>query len=192
MLVNTLAASFIWGINTLFLLDAGLTNTEAFAANAFFTAGMVLFEVPTGVVADTGAGARRTCSARSRCAVSTLLYCCMWRVAAPFWAWAVARCCSAWASRSSPARSRRGWSTRSTATGYPGHLETVLGRGRSSRAWRCSAAPWPAASSPRSPTSACPYLLRAALLVLTFVVAFVLMRDTGLHAATRQAHRSRR
>src|SRR4051794_24163214 len=50
---NTLAASFIWGINTIFLLDAGLSNLEAFAANAFFTAGMVLFEVPTGVVADT-------------------------------------------------------------------------------------------------------------------------------------------
>src|SRR6478672_13180065 len=50
---NTLAASFIWGINTIFLLDAGLSNLEAFAANAFFTAGMVLFEVPTGIVADT-------------------------------------------------------------------------------------------------------------------------------------------
>jgi len=46
------AASFIWGINTLLLVDAGLTNTQAFAANAFVTAGLVLFEVPTGVVAD--------------------------------------------------------------------------------------------------------------------------------------------
>src|SRR5436305_12425049 len=52
LLGNTLAASLIWGINTIFLLDAGITNLEAFAANAFFTAGMVLFEVPTGVVAD--------------------------------------------------------------------------------------------------------------------------------------------
>src|SRR5258706_2757003 len=49
----TFASSFIWGINTLFLLDAGLSVTQAFAANAFFTAGQVLFEVPTGVVADT-------------------------------------------------------------------------------------------------------------------------------------------
>jgi hypothetical protein len=48
MLGNTLAASLIWGINTIFLLDAGLSNLEAFAANAFFTAGMVIFEVPTG------------------------------------------------------------------------------------------------------------------------------------------------
>src|SRR4029453_4749586 len=53
MLFNTLAASFIWGINTLFLLDAGLSSTAAFGANALFTAGMVAFEVPTGVVADT-------------------------------------------------------------------------------------------------------------------------------------------
>jgi MFS family permease len=52
-LFNTLSSSFIWGINTLFLLDAGLSNSEAFAANAFFTAGMVVFEIPTGVIADT-------------------------------------------------------------------------------------------------------------------------------------------
>ena len=53
LLLHTLAASFIWGLNTLFLLDAGLTNTQASAADAFFTAGLVLFEVPTGVVADS-------------------------------------------------------------------------------------------------------------------------------------------
>ncbi len=37
MLGNTLASSFIWGINTLLLLDAGLNNLEAFTANAFST-----------------------------------------------------------------------------------------------------------------------------------------------------------
>ena len=49
----TVSASLIWGINTLFLLDAGLSIFEVFVANAAFTAGMALFEVPTGVVADT-------------------------------------------------------------------------------------------------------------------------------------------
>ncbi len=49
----TVAASLIWGINTLFLLDAGLSVFQAFAANAAFTAGQVLFEIPTGIVADT-------------------------------------------------------------------------------------------------------------------------------------------
>ncbi len=49
----TLAASIIWGVNTLFLLDAGLSIAEAFVANAAFSLGMVIFEIPTGVVADT-------------------------------------------------------------------------------------------------------------------------------------------
>lgn len=49
----TLSASLIWGINTLFLLDAGLSIFEVFVANAVFTAAMALFEIPTGVVADT-------------------------------------------------------------------------------------------------------------------------------------------
>lgn len=49
----TLSASLIWGVNTLFLLDAGLDIFEVFVANAVFTASMVIFEIPTGVVADT-------------------------------------------------------------------------------------------------------------------------------------------
>lgn len=49
----TLSASVIWGINTLFMLDAGLTIFEVFVANAAFTAAMALLEIPTGVVADT-------------------------------------------------------------------------------------------------------------------------------------------
>src|SRR5437016_12330677 len=90
LLGNTLAASLIWGINTIFLLDAGMTNTEAFAANAFFTAGMVIFEVPTGVVADTRGRRTSYLFGAFTLAASTLLYVLMWRVSAPFWAWATA------------------------------------------------------------------------------------------------------
>lgn len=49
----TLATSLIWGINTLFLMDAGLDIFQVMLVNAAFAVGMVLFEVPTGVVADT-------------------------------------------------------------------------------------------------------------------------------------------
>jgi MFS family permease len=49
----TLSASLIWGVNTLFLLHAGLDIAGVFVANAFYTVGMVLFEIPTGIVADT-------------------------------------------------------------------------------------------------------------------------------------------
>ena len=49
----TLSAALIWGVNTLFLLDSGLDIFEVFVANAAFTAGMFVFEIPTGVLADT-------------------------------------------------------------------------------------------------------------------------------------------
>src|SRR6478735_5305326 len=88
MLGNTLAASLIWGINTLYLLDAGLSNLEAFAANAFFTAGMVLFEIPTGAVADTLGRRTSYLLGTLTLGFSTLLYLLMWYFHSPFWGWA--------------------------------------------------------------------------------------------------------
>ncbi len=88
-LFNTLSGSFIWGINTLFLLDAGLNRTEAFTANAFFTAGMVLFDIPTGVIADT---LGRRASYLLGCVtliLSTVIYYFLWKHHSPFWIWAL-------------------------------------------------------------------------------------------------------
>jgi MFS family permease len=78
LLLHTLATSFIWGINTLFLLDAGLSNTQAFAANAFFTAGLVLFEIPTGVTADVRGRRFSYLLGTLTLTLSTLLYLLMW------------------------------------------------------------------------------------------------------------------
>src|SRR3982751_4840793 len=86
---STLAASLIWGVNTIFLLDAGLNNFQAFTANAFFTAGMVLFEVPTGVVADTWGRRASYLLGTVTLAATTILYLWLWYIEGPFWAWAV-------------------------------------------------------------------------------------------------------
>src|ERR687891_2702326 len=90
LLGNTLAASLIWGINTIFLLDAGLSNLEAFAANAFFTGGMVLFEVPTVIVADTVGRRMSYLLGTVTLAASTLFYVLLWQIEAAFWLWAIA------------------------------------------------------------------------------------------------------
>ncbi len=113
LLLHTLAASFIWGINTLFLLDAGLSNTEAFAANAFFTAGQVLFEVPTGVVADTRGRRMSYLLGTLTLAASTrALSADVADLRAVRGPGRSRRRCSASASRSSRARCRRGSSMR--------------------------------------------------------------------------------
>ena len=51
--IFTLSTSVIWGVNTLFLLDSGLGIFGVMVVNATFSAGQILFEVPTGVIADT-------------------------------------------------------------------------------------------------------------------------------------------
>ena len=113
LLLHTLAASFIWGINTLFLLDAGLSNTQAFTANAFFTAGMVIFEVPTGVVADTRGRRMSYLLGTVTLSIATLLYLLLWRRAgAILGVGDRRRHCWGSASPSSQAPSMHGWWTR--------------------------------------------------------------------------------
>jgi MFS family permease len=50
---TTLAQSLIWGVNTLFLLSVGLDIFQVMLVNAAYTVAQVVFEVPTGVIADT-------------------------------------------------------------------------------------------------------------------------------------------
>src|SRR5262245_21018797 len=130
LLGNTLAASFIWGINTIFLLDAGLSNLEAFAANAFFTAGMVLFEVPTGIVADTIGRRASYLAGTVTLAASTILYVLLWQVRAPFWEWAVVSILLGLGFTFFSGAVEAWLVDALTATGCDGDLEAVFGRGQ--------------------------------------------------------------
>src|SRR6187551_546684 len=130
ILGNTLAASLIWGINTIFLLDAGLSNLEAFAANAFFTAGMMLFEVPTGIVADTVGRRVSYLLGTLTLAGSTLLYVLLWKLEAPFWAWAVVSILIGLGFTFFSGAVEAWLVDALAATGYTGSLETVFGRGQ--------------------------------------------------------------
>lgn len=71
---TTLAQSLIWGVNTLFLIDAGLDIFGVMLANGAFTLGMLVFEIPTGVIADTLGRRTSYLLAVSTIAVSTVLY----------------------------------------------------------------------------------------------------------------------
>ena len=127
-LLTTLAASFIWGINTLFLLDAGLNNAEAFAANAFFTVGQVIFEVPTGVVADTRGRRFSYVLGAATLLVSTLLYLVMWQLHAALWGWAIASILLGLGFTFFSGATEAWLVDALNATGFQGHLEHVFGR----------------------------------------------------------------
>jgi MFS family permease len=179
MLGNTLAASFIWGINTIFLLDAGLTNLEAFAANAFFTAGMVLFEVPTGIVADTVGRRASYLLGTVTLAGSTLIYVLLWQIQAPFWAWAIASLLLGLGFTFFSGAVEAWLVDALTAAGYEGDLEDVFGRGQIVGGAAMLTGALGGGLLAQQVSLGAPFVLRSAILAAMFLVAFRLMHDIG-------------
>jgi MFS family permease len=179
LLGNTLAASFIWGINTIFLLDAGLSNAEAFAANAFFTAGMVLFEVPTGIVADTVGRRRSYLLGTITLTVSTLLYVLLWNMKAPFWEWAVASMFLGLGFTFFSGAVEAWLVDALKATGFTGQLEAVFGRGQMVTGAAMLTGSVAGGFIAQQTSLGVPFVLRGVVLAVMFVVAFRLMHDVG-------------
>ena len=179
LLFNTLAASLIWGINTLFLLDAGLSNMQAFAANAFFTAGFVLFEIPTGVIADLRGRKLSYLLGVLTLAISTLIYLFMWRVSAPFWAWALSSLLLG-LGFTFFSGAVEAWLVDALAhTGFKDKLETVLAKGEIVEGSAMLVGSVAGGFIAQLTNLGVPYIVRAGLLVLNFVFALILMKDLG-------------
>ena len=176
----TLSASLIWGVNTLFLLDAGLDIPGVFIANAAFTASMAVFEIPTGVVADT-VGRRFSFllsivivfvgtlgyvgisllggGLLSFCAMSVLL-----GLGYTFYSGAV----ETWLVDALQ------------ATGFDGQLDRVFARG-SMVTGAAMLIGTVAGGLFGSVDLVWPFLLRSGLLLLVFSIAFLSMHDLGFH-----------
>jgi MFS family permease len=179
MLGNTLAASLIWGINTIFLLDAGLSNLEAFSANAFFTAGMVIFEVPTGIVADTRGRRFSYLLGTVSLSAATLLYVLLWYVEGPFWQWAVVSIFIGLGFTFFSGAVEAWLVDALTAAGYTGEMERVFGRGQIVTGAAMLTGSVAGGFIAQQFGLGVPFVARGVILIIMFVVAFRLMHDIG-------------
>ena len=174
----TLSAALIWGVNTLFLLDAGLSFFEVFVANAAFSAGMVVFEIPTGVVADTLGRRVSFLLSVSVLGATTLLYVALAQVGAGVVAFALVSV-GMGLGFTFYSGAMEAWLVDALAvTGYRGILDRVFARGQqiTGAAMLVGAV---GGGLLGQIDLAIPYLVRAALLAVVFVVAFVVMHDLG-------------
>ncbi len=178
-LLTTLATSFIWGINTLFLLNAGLSNAAAFAANAFFTLGQVLFEVPTGVVADTRG--RRTSYALGAATllVTTLAYYGLWLIHGPFWAWALVSVLLGLGFTFFSGATEAWLVDALHFTGLKEGLEHVFARGHAIGGVAMLVGSVSGGLMAQVTSLGVPYILRALFLGASLVVCLVMMKDWG-------------
>jgi len=179
MLGNTLAASLIWGINTIFLLDAGLSNLEAFSANAFFTAGMVIFEIPTGIIADTRGRRYSYLLGTVALSAATLLYVLLWYAEAPFWQWAVVSIFIGLGFTFFSGAVEAWLVDALTAAGYTGEMERVFGRGQIVTGAAMLTGSVAGGFIAQQFGLGVPFVARGLILIVMFVVAFRLMHDIG-------------
>lgn len=176
---NTLATSFIWGINTIFLLNAGLSNFEAFLANAFYSVGYVIFEVPTGIIADTYGRRLSYLLGALTLAISTVLYLYMWQIQGPFWGWALSSIVLGLGYTFFSGATEAWLVDALKATNFKGSLESVFAKGQMVGGAAMLTGAIAGGIIAQYSNLGVPYILRSAVLLINFAMAFVLMQDLG-------------
>jgi MFS family permease len=182
MFLYTLAASFIWGINTLFLLDAGLTNAEAFAANAFFTLGEVMFEVPTGILADIWGRRTSYLLGVLTLGLATFLYLLAWRAHAHLIVWAITSILLGLGFTFFSGATDAWLVDALKFTGYKGALETVFAKSQVVAGAAMLIGTVAGGLIAQATNLGVPYILRTLVLGVTFIVAYIYMKDLGFTA----------
>lgn len=179
VLTNTLATSFIWGIDTLFLLDAGLTNLQVFTVNAFFLVGQLLFEIPTGIVAD--AKGRRTSYlwGSLTLAIATTIYLLAWNFRAPFGFFILSSTLLGLGYTFYSGATEAWLVDALKHTKHNGELEEVFGKGQTIGGIAMLTGAVAGGLIAQFSSIAIPYILRSSILVLNLGIAYFFMKDIG-------------
>jgi MFS family permease len=184
-LLSTFASSFIWGVNTLFLLDAGLSISQAFIANAFFTGGQVLFEIPTGVVADTRGRRTSFLLGVATLFLATLAYLYLWQIKGPMWAWAIVSIFLGLGFTFFSGATEAWLVDGLKAAKYDGTLDAVFAKGSIAMGVAMLTGTVSGGVVAQYSNLGVPYILRIAALGATFLIAFFLMHDEGFSKKPR-------
>jgi len=148
-------------------------------ANAFFTAGQVIFEVPTGIVADTYGRRASYLLGAFTLAASTLLYLFMWQIRGPFWGWAASSVLLGLGFTFFSGALEAWLVDALHFTNFKGSLEGVFSKGQMVGGIAMLTGSVLGGVIAQFTSLGVPYILRALVLFLNFGTAFFLMKDLG-------------
>jgi len=144
---------------------------------------MVLFEVPTGVIADTWGRRASYLLGTITLAGSTLLYYFMWQTNAPFWAWALVSALLGLGFTFFSGAVEAWLVDALQFAGYEGELESVFGRGQMVGGVAMLGGSVAGGVIAQATSLGVPFLLRVGVLGVMFAVAFAVMKDVGFTPA---------
>jgi MFS family permease len=140
---------------------------------------MVIFEVPTGIVADTIGRRVSYLLGTVTLAATTLLYVLLWQIEGPFWAWAVVSILLGLGFTFFSGAVEAWLVDALQATHFQGNLESVFGRGQIVAGAAMLTGSVAGGYIAQVTSLGVPFILRAVVLGVMFVLAFVLMKDVG-------------
>jgi MFS family permease len=140
---------------------------------------MVLFEVPTGIVADTVGRRASYLLGTLTLAGSTLLYVLLWQIEAPFWQWAIVSILLGLGFTFFSGAVEAWLVDALTATGYTGQLESVFARGQVVGGAAMLTGSVVGGFIAQQTSLGVPFVLRGVVLIAMFALAFRMMHDTG-------------
>jgi MFS family permease len=140
---------------------------------------MVLFEVPTGVVADTWGRRTSYLLGTVTLAGSTLLYWLLWQTESAFWLWAIVSMLIGLGFTFFSGAVEAWLVDALRFAGYEGELETVFGRGQMVMGAAMLGGSVAGGVIAQATSLGVPFLLRVGVLGVTFVVAWAVMHDLG-------------
>ena len=140
---------------------------------------MVLFEVPTGIVADTIGRRVSYLLGTVTLAASTLLYVLLWQMKAPFWEWALSSMLLGLGFTFFSGAVEAWLVDALAATGFTGQLEEVFGRGQIVTGVGMLTGSLAGGFIAEQTSLGVPFVLRGVVLVVMFALAFRLMHDVG-------------
>src|SRR5262249_18585960 len=149
------------------------------------TAGEVIFEVPTGVVADVRGRRLSFLLGSATLFVSTLAYLWLWRDRGPFWAWALVSMLLGLGFTFFSGATEAWLVDGLDAAGYDGELDDVFAKGSVATGFAMLTGTLAGGYIAQLTNLGVPYILRAIALGLTFAIAFFLMHDEGFKAKPR-------
>jgi MFS family permease len=140
---------------------------------------MVIFEVPTGIVADTIG--RRTSYLLGTLTLSgaSLLYVGLWQIETSFWLWAIVSLLLGLGFTFFSGAVEAWLVDALTATGFTGQMETVFGRGQIVTGIGMLSGSVAGGFIAQQLSLGVPFVLRGVILIVMFVAAFRLMHDVG-------------
>jgi MFS family permease len=140
---------------------------------------MVVFEVPTGIVADTVGRRASYLLGTITLMVTTLLYVLLWQVEASFLSWAVVSVLLGLGFTFFSGAVEAWLVDALAATGFSGDLEAVFGRGQVVTGIGMLAGSVAGGYVAQVTSLGVPFVLRGAILLIMFAIAFAVMRDIG-------------